>query len=140
MAACSPKFAPDENQRVNERRQTLMTRYISPCQCATACPCRRCPYQCTTACLCRQKQPGPSNEPQPGPSNESLPSLSEFGGFMMDMAEMQGQHSLATLQALGHTASSSSDKRVTSKMLGKPLTPEILLLCGRLRGPQVALD
>ncbi|KAG0730161.1 Nucleoporin SEH1 [Chionoecetes opilio] len=42
-----------------------------------------------------EQQPGPSHKPQPGPSNEPLPSLSEFEGFMMDVAEMQGQRSLA---------------------------------------------
>ncbi|KAG0698428.1 hypothetical protein GWK47_002977 [Chionoecetes opilio] len=111
MATCSPTFAPDENQKVNERRQTFMTLYIRPANVPQPDPADAAPASAPQAASADEQQPGPSNEPQPGPSNEPLPSLSEFEGFMMDVAEMQGQRLLPTLRALGHTASSSNYRK-----------------------------
>ncbi|KAG0715253.1 hypothetical protein GWK47_012350 [Chionoecetes opilio] len=122
MATCSPKFAPDENQRVNERRQTLITQYIRPANAPQPAPADAAPASAPRPVSADEQQLGPSNEPQPGPSNEPLPSLSEFEGFMMDVAEMQGQRSLATLRALGHTASSSSGTKSCVVMMMQCMT------------------
>ncbi|KAG0727557.1 hypothetical protein GWK47_034444 [Chionoecetes opilio] len=97
----------DTSAHIYRRRatneQTLMTRYVRPANAPQPAPADAAPASAPQPASADEQQPGPSNEPQPGPSKEPLPSLSEFEGFMMDVAKRQGQRSLAILRALGHT-------------------------------------